>query len=425
MIGIILFERTSAVNGYSERETNMATDWREENGYPAGALPKRREYHSAKKKKKKGVVSKQQEPAGTVSMQKYDKTDVAAMAAEVSSDTAASAASLSAMRDHALNQPGRASRVQKSAAEKPEAPRAEEKLPRVSELLGPMTEGTHDVSKQGDSAEKQGLENRAENNAPVAEEKAEVERKTAEESRTKPEDASIQPETARERDVKEAQPVPEKPKVEEKQEPPKEAAVMEKAVPDVEEMQPVEGEREETPEVKPEVVPKAAETKPVERPKKEAGPEAAAGESAEAKLSRLEERLADQVKTNRRLVRGANVRTGILIGLAALFVAGFLYFQTLFTSLANEFSGLVQSTTQLAETAQDELTGVMEKLDSVDFEALNRGVEGISAIDFEALNDSIRSLNDSIDPFAEFMGMLAGGAVGGGDDAAASAAGEE
>lgn len=136
-------------------------------------------------------------------------------------------------------------------------------------------------------------------------------------------------------------------------------------------------------------------------------------ELTEERFARLEQLLQTQTEQNKKLLASSKIRTIFTVCLAAAIVIGIFAIYGLFANITKEFPQLVQSTTELVDMTQNDLSGILTNIGDIDFKALDEGVKGFASLDFASINSSIQALEATIRPFAEFIGLLSGGTPAG------------
>lgn len=124
------------------------------------------------------------------------------------------------------------------------------------------------------------------------------------------------------------------------------------------------------------------------------------------KMEKIEALLTEQVEQGKRAHQSARLHTIVLVAFVAVFAIGFFVLDATLKDATRELPTLLESITQLADTADMSLGTTIGKLEEIDFTALNATIQGIASIKFDALSNSIESLQSIIKPFATFMGAF-------------------
>lgn len=148
---------------------------------------------------------------------------------------------------------------------------------------------------------------------------------------------------------------------------------------------------------------------------------AAASSDTSAALARIEQLLQEQNEQNKKLLRSSRWRTVCLF----IFVAAFIIFAALLhgvlTSITQDVPQVIDEADELVVTATNAVRTVVNKIDTLNIDALNESIEGISSIDYSGLNKSIGGLASSVENFENFVdalqnpGRALGGLFGGGN----------
>lgn len=135
--------------------------------------------------------------------------------------------------------------------------------------------------------------------------------------------------------------------------------------------------------------------------KKAAG--AAEEQSVLRRMEKIEALLTQQVEQGRKSLKASRIHTVVLVIFVAVFAVGVFAMNATLHSATRELPAMLSSITQLTDTAQEDLAATVDKLDELDFTALNETIRGIASIRFDALSESIEALQSIIKPFADFM----------------------
>ena len=142
----------------------------------------------------------------------------------------------------------------------------------------------------------------------------------------------------------------------------------------------------------------------MEEEKKAAG--TAEEQSVLRRMEKIEALLTQQVEQGRKSLKAARIHTVVLVIFVAVFAVGVFAMNATLHSATRELPAMLSSIAQLTDTAQEDLAATVDKLDELEFTALNETIRGIASIRFDALSESIEALQSIIKPFADFMGAF-------------------
>lgn len=132
-------------------------------------------------------------------------------------------------------------------------------------------------------------------------------------------------------------------------------------------------------------------------------------------LSRIEELLQLQIEQNKKLLRSSRWRTWFLFAFVAVIIVFGALFHGILTNITQDIPQVIDEADELVVTATTAVRTIVNKIDTLDIDALNESIEGISSIDYAGLNTSIRGLATSVEGFQSFVDALQhpGRAIGG------------
>lgn len=126
-------------------------------------------------------------------------------------------------------------------------------------------------------------------------------------------------------------------------------------------------------------------------------------------IEQMETIITDQQKENKKLRKLQMIQSIVLLLLVTVIAVGVIYINLTVQTAVAGVPNLVSVATQSVTDTTQEVHQLLEEVNAVDFEQLNRTIaeagESLDELDIDSLNQSIRSLNQIVERLALIFGM--------------------